>query len=153
MEPIIKTVCIFLLGTARYFLVTLLVFYIFYKWFKDYFKNTKIQDREAKRKDFLREIGNSLFANLVMTALAGVFLFTPLIEYTQFYEDDSFPVWWPFVTAFVALILHDTYFYWIHRAVHHPKLFKAVHLTHHKSTNPSPFASYSFHFQRPWQRG
>ncbi|MEL6805609.1 MAG: hypothetical protein AAFO91_17710 [Bacteroidota bacterium] len=29
--------------------------------------------------------------------------------------------------------------------MHHPLLFKWVHLIHHRSTNPSPWASYSFH--------
>ena len=43
------------------------------------------------------------------------------------------------------LAIHDTYFYWMHRAIHHPKLFKYIHLVHHKSNNPTPLASYSFH--------
>jgi len=34
----------------------------------------------------------------------------------------------------------------MHRTVHHPKLFRHIHLVHHKSVNPSPWASYSFHF-------
>lgn len=42
-------------------------------------------------------------------------------------------------------IIHDTYFYWMHRLMHHPKLFKLFHLIHHKSSNPSPWAAYSFH--------
>jgi uncharacterized protein (DUF2147 family) len=33
----------------------------------------------------------------------------------------------------------------MHRAVHHPALFKHIHLLHHKSVNPSPWTSYSFH--------
>jgi sterol desaturase/sphingolipid hydroxylase (fatty acid hydroxylase superfamily) len=45
----------------------------------------------------------------------------------------------------LSLIIHDTYFYWIHRLLHHPVLFRHAHLVHHKSTNPSPWASYSFH--------
>ena len=30
--------------------------------------------------------------------------------------------------------------------MHHPKLYRMIHLTHHKSVNPSPWTSYSFHF-------
>jgi sterol desaturase/sphingolipid hydroxylase (fatty acid hydroxylase superfamily) len=40
---------------------------------------------------------------------------------------------------------HDAYFYWALRLMHHPKIFKHVHLVHHRSTNPSPWAAYSFH--------
>lgn len=41
--------------------------------------------------------------------------------------------------------MHDTYFYWAYRIMHHPWLFKMIHLVHHKSTNPSPWAAYAFH--------
>jgi lathosterol oxidase len=51
-----------------------------------------------------------------------------------------------FIIAFPLMILmHDTYFYWLHRLMHSPWLFKMVHLAHHKSTNPSPWAAYAFH--------
>ena len=43
------------------------------------------------------------------------------------------------------IFLHDFYFYWMHRLMHQPKLFKHFHLIHHKSTNPSPWAAYAFH--------
>jgi len=43
------------------------------------------------------------------------------------------------------VIFHDAYFYWTHRWMHHPKIFRHVHLVHHLSTNPSPWAAYSFH--------
>jgi len=33
----------------------------------------------------------------------------------------------------------------MHRLMHHPKLFKRVHLIHHKSTNPSPWPAYALH--------
>jgi sterol desaturase/sphingolipid hydroxylase (fatty acid hydroxylase superfamily) len=42
-------------------------------------------------------------------------------------------------------LMHDTYFYWTHRLMHHPRLFRYFHLVHHQSTNPSPWAAYAFH--------
>ena len=42
------------------------------------------------------------------------------------------------------IILHDAYFYWTHRALHHPALYKRFHLAHHRSVTPTPFAAYSF---------
>lgn len=51
--------------------------------------------------------------------------------------------------AFVFLLLaHDAYFYWTHRAMHHPRLYKATHHTHHASKQPTAFASFAFH---PWE--
>ena len=45
----------------------------------------------------------------------------------------------------LALVYHDTYFYWTHRLMHHPRIYRRVHKVHHMSTNPSPWAAYSFH--------
>ncbi|HEU0065283.1 MAG TPA: sterol desaturase family protein, partial [Flavisolibacter sp.] len=54
--------------------------------------------------------------------------------------------WLYFFLAFpLMFLIHDTYFYWTHRIMHHRKLFKAFHLVHHQSVNPSPWAAYSFH--------
>lgn len=44
----------------------------------------------------------------------------------------------------VMVVAHDTYFYWAHRALHHPLLYKRFHLAHHRSVTPTPFAAYSF---------
>jgi sterol desaturase/sphingolipid hydroxylase (fatty acid hydroxylase superfamily) len=30
----------------------------------------------------------------------------------------------------LMILIHDTYFYWIHRLMYSPKLFKMVHLIH-----------------------
>jgi sterol desaturase/sphingolipid hydroxylase (fatty acid hydroxylase superfamily) len=47
-------------------------------------------------------------------------------------------------SIFVTIFVHDTYFYWSHRLMHHRRLFRWFHRVHHESTNPSPWAAYSF---------
>ena len=54
------------------------------------------------------------------------------------------PVW------FVALLLliplyRELHFYVIHRLIHWPPLYKAVHSLHHRNTNPSPWSGLSMH--------
>jgi sterol desaturase/sphingolipid hydroxylase (fatty acid hydroxylase superfamily) len=49
---------------------------------------------------------------------------------------------WP--SLVLMIIGHDAYYYWTHRAMHHPRLFRAFHSRHHRSHNPSPFTAYSF---------
>ncbi|MBI3199422.1 MAG: sterol desaturase family protein [Rhodospirillales bacterium] len=44
----------------------------------------------------------------------------------------------------LMLVAHDTYFYWVHRAMHHRRLFALFHRTHHLSRTPTPWAAYSF---------
>lgn len=55
--------------------------------------------------------------------------------------------WGPYwaVASFVLIVVaHDAYFYWVHRLIHDPRLFRRFHRRHHKSHNPSPFTAYSF---------
>ena len=65
--------------------------------------------------------------------------------------DIGYPSPGPFNRAFRTLRrrlrrnLHDAYFYRAHRLMHHPKIFARVHLVHHKSTDPSPWAALAFH--------
>ena len=40
--------------------------------------------------------------------------------------------------------MQDTYYYWTHRAMHHPRLFAWSHRGHHLSREPTPFASFAF---------
>tara|TARA_R110002096_G_scaffold21043_7_gene68675 strand:- start:32935 stop:34167 length:1233 start_codon:yes stop_codon:yes gene_type:complete len=130
---------------ARYFLIAGFAFLIFYKIFRLAFRTNKIQLKNAGSKDFLREIAFSMQTSLIMGLFALIFLYSPLKEYTLVYQDiNLYSIWWIPLSLILAFLIHDTYFYWMHRMVHHPNLFKLVHLTHHKSTNPSPLSSYSF---------
>jgi sterol desaturase/sphingolipid hydroxylase (fatty acid hydroxylase superfamily) len=53
------------------------------------------------------------------------------------------PVWFWFSLA-LMIVAHDAFFYWAHRLMHRPRLFRVFHRRHHKSMNPSPFTAYSF---------
>jgi sterol desaturase/sphingolipid hydroxylase (fatty acid hydroxylase superfamily) len=88
-----------------------------------------------------------MVAGLVFSVLGFIVLFTPVTNQTVVYKNlHQYPLWWLPVSVALSLVIHDTYFYWMHRLLHHKKIFKLAHLVHHKSTNPSPWASYSFHF-------
>jgi sterol desaturase/sphingolipid hydroxylase (fatty acid hydroxylase superfamily) len=54
------------------------------------------------------------------------------------------PIW------FIALLLliplwRELHFYAIHRLIHWPPLYKAVHSLHHRNTNPGPWSGLSMH--------
>lgn len=134
-------------NALRYFLFAGIPFLLFYYLYPNKFSKNKIQARFAKNKDFIREILHSLQTMGIIAGMGLLIIHSPLSEYTLFYRDlNAYPLWWIPMSIFLALVVHDTYFYWMHRTVHHPSLFKTIHLEHHKSTNPSPWASYSFHF-------
>ena len=51
---------------------------------------------------------------------------------------------WLWVSLALMILAHDAYFYWVHRAMHDPRVFRLFHRRHHRSMNPSPFTAYSF---------
>jgi sterol desaturase/sphingolipid hydroxylase (fatty acid hydroxylase superfamily) len=135
------------LTVFEYVVIAGIAFYLFYRLFALRFAASKIQKRVANKTNILHEVRHSLFTSFVFAIMAVAILYTPISNHTLlYYELDEYPLWWLPVSFVLSLVIHDTYFYWMHRLLHHKKLFKYAHLVHHKSTNPSPWASYSFHF-------
>ena len=146
MEYLFVYLSILSVIVVRYFIVSGIPFTIFYKIFPKQFTLNKISDKTAKNQDFYREIFYSVQSSMLFALIGFILTSTPLKQYTAIYKDlYSYPIWWIPLSIFIALIIHDTYFYWMHRALHHPSVYKYSHLVHHKSVSPSPWASYSFH--------
>jgi len=130
----------YIILALRYLFIAGPAFFIFYKLYQLKFSSRKIQPKFPKSKDYYREIGYSFFTFIIF-ALIGIVLMHPAVRaHTQIYNNIS-----DFGLSFVlSLVIHDAYFYLTHRLMHHPKLFKAFHLLHHRSTNPSPWAAFAF---------
>lgn len=47
--------------------------------------------------------------------------------------------------VFWFLFFTDSLIYWIHRGLHHPFIYTAIHKLHHKWIISTPFASHAFH--------
>ncbi|KAI7412343.1 sterol delta 5,6-desaturase ERG3, partial [Hortaea werneckii] len=56
-----------------------------------------------------------------------------------------FGSWWNILQFPFFLVFTDFCIYWIHRALHHPILYKRLHKPHHKWIMPTPYASHAFH--------
>lgn len=57
----------------------------------------------------------------------------------------DYPLWWLPLSVVVYLALHDTWFYWTHRLMHVPRVYRACHYVHHQSHPPTAWAAMSFH--------
>lgn len=134
------------IGT-RYFIIAGLAFIIFYLLIKKRISYKKIQKKFPGNKDYAREMGYSIITICIFALVPLSILHIPAIKvHTFFYTDIKKYGWFYFFLAFpLMFFIHDTYFYWTHRLMHHKKLFRWFHLVHHHSTNPSPWAAYSFH--------
>jgi sterol desaturase/sphingolipid hydroxylase (fatty acid hydroxylase superfamily) len=54
------------------------------------------------------------------------------------------PVWFVALMLLVPLF-RELHFYAVHRLIHWPPLYKAVHSLHHRNTNPGPWSGLSMH--------
>lgn len=57
---------------------------------------------------------------------------------------DAWPLWWLPASFLLYLLAHDAFYYWVHRGLHHPRVFRWAHAEHHRSRDPSAFASFAF---------
>jgi len=134
-------------NAIKYFFISLPFFLVFYVLFRKRLSYTKIQLKFPKVKDYARELFFSALSVIIFSVPPLVMLYSNSIRpHTTFYKniDEHSLVY--FILAFpLMLLMHDAYFYWAHRMMHHPWLFKKVHLVHHRSNNPSPWAAYAFH--------
>lgn len=128
-----------------YFLYASIAFLLFYVALKRPLWFRKVQKKMPALSDYGRDIFFSLITVSIFASMAlTVFYF--LKPYTNTYREISEYGWAYYAFTWVwMLFIHDTYFYWMHRMMHHPNMFKYVHLVHHKSTNPSPWTAYAFH--------
>ncbi|MBK8567169.1 MAG: sterol desaturase family protein [Saprospiraceae bacterium] len=130
----------------RYAIPATLVFLLVYKWKKQAWFARKIQQKFPKGSEIRHEIGYSILTSLIFGGMAlGVFVLRKMGYGELYFEVAEYGwVYWFGSLAFL-IVAHDTYFYWMHRLMHHPKLYQLFHLVHHKSTNPTPYTSFSFH--------
>lgn len=133
--------------SSRYFIIAGIAFLAGYVLLRKRISYKKIQQRFPKMKDYLREVIYSILTMLLFAFVPLFLIKNPAVEpYTTHYTQIGEWGWFYFFAAFpLMFIIHDTYFYWTHRLMHHPKVFQVFHLVHHQSTNPSPWAAYAFH--------
>jgi len=137
---------IWLIG-SRYFMMAGLAFLLFYVVWRNRFFYQKIQTRFPKNQDYLREIFYSFLTICIFSFVSVVLFVHPQVapHTTRYLQISDYGWTYYFMVYPLMFIMHDTYFYFSHRLMHHKVLFKWFHLVHHKSTNPSPWAAYAFH--------
>ncbi len=130
----------------RYCLIAGLAYLIFYVWKLQIFRKLKIQQAFPKFKAVRLELFYSLLTIVIFTLVIYLTFFSSFREYTQLYTDtQKYSMWYLWLSLPLIIILHDTYFYWMHRLMHWKVIFPYVHKVHHQSHNPTPLAAFSFH--------
>lgn len=108
-------------------------------------KHRKVNSKGATRNQITREILHSLRSLVIYGLVTTLVIYAASQGWTQLYfRIGRFGWGWFFTSIVLMIILHDAYFYWTHRLIHHPRLYRLVHHTHHLSTTPTPWAAYAF---------
>lgn len=117
-------------------------------------KNFPHKDFVSTLPQLRREVFYSFISQFVFFASAiwlNIYVQVGFFKFnSNFIENFSydFNIWTiPYIFASTAFIyiFHGTWFYWTHRAMHHPKIFKHVHKVHHLSRDMTPMSAVSFH--------
>ena len=121
---------------AGLFTIALLVF-------RSWAQRKRIQNRRAARKDYTREIASSLRTSFIFALTTFLTLALREVGLVKL-KIETFTIVTVAWQLALMIVAHDAYFYWMHRALHHKRLFRATHLHHHKSRTPTPWTAYSF---------
>ncbi len=122
--------------------------------------NLKLQGAERKydprwlaRDDPKFLFHNQVYDNIFWSCVSGCTVWT---AYEVLYLWSAAHQWVPYADwkshpVYCALWLcaipfwREFHFYWIHRAIHWPPLYKAVHYLHHKNINVGPWSGMAMH--------
>jgi sterol desaturase/sphingolipid hydroxylase (fatty acid hydroxylase superfamily) len=108
----------------------------------------KIQQKWPEKKQIWTEIAYSMLTFVVFASVVVAIRYATVQGWidTRIYRHLSDHSVWYYIGSTVFIILfHDTYFYWMHRLMHHPLLYERIHKVHHLSKDPTPWAAFAFH--------
>ena len=119
----------------------------FFAWLTD---RTRPGHHDALKPQIRKEIAWSLASAAIYGIPAGIVAWGWQERgWTKIYTGWSdYPLWYLPIAPLLYLLAHDTWFYWTHRWMHAPPLFRTMHAVHHASRPPTAWAAMSFH---PWE--
>lgn len=140
----------FLLITAiiffRFLVISGAYHYIFRVLLERKYRQRILQQKNIERKQILRELKLAFYSAWIFGGLAVFGLWLWQLGYLKIYYPLSYyPIWYIPLSIIIFLFLHDAYYYWLHRWMHHSKWLWKIHLSHHKSTTTSVLTAFSFH--------
>jgi Delta7-sterol 5-desaturase len=137
---------IIIFSTARYLVLAGGAYLFCYKFKNRQLRKYKIQKQDPQKEQLRHELLYSISTIIIFSLLGScvILLFKKNLTLVYFQVKDH--GWaYLFLSFLIIIILHDSYFYWVHRLLHTKWFMKNVHYVHHRSINPSPWAAYSFH--------
>lgn len=142
----LASLVVFAVVVGRYFLISGIFYAAFYIWQRKKWAAKKVNKRSYPPGQFKKEIYRSTVTSILFGFSGALLLWMWQQGYAKIYEDPrAYPLWWLPLSLLIALALQETYYYWLHRWMHIPKIYRIVHEWHHDSHIASPWTAFSFH--------
>ena len=141
---------------VRNFILLLIVaggLHLYFFTFKKQGKDLMFDGRDLMHKGRMFTFNNQVYDNIFWSLGSGVFFWTGY-EVLMFWSmangyapmllwSDN-PIW--FIALFALTPLWVSFhFYWVHRWLHWPPLYKLAHALHHRNINVGPWSGFSMH--------
>jgi len=136
----------FVIIVSRYFILSGIFHLYFYVWKHEEWERRKINKKAYPPKQFQKEVYWSMITALIFAVIGAILGIFWQKGFTAIYLDiNDYQLWWFPISIIVSMFIHETYYYWLHRFMHHPKIYKHVHQVHHNSKITSAWTAFSFH--------
>ncbi len=137
---------LFVIVFLRYVLVSGGLHISFHILFRNLLRRRILNPVMPSGKQIRNEILWSAASGFIFTLFGILIYWLWLKGYTAVYADaKQYSYLYLPSSVFAVLFLQDTYYYWIHRWMHIPRIYKIIHKIHHKSIHTSAWTSFSFH--------
>lgn len=145
-ENFLALFSLLLLGIfVRYILLAWLYHNLVYKKLGDMMPYRRLH-QQIKLKQVRTEIWYSFLGAIIFAVSGTLMIIFWQRGWTRLYTELTLLdfIWVP-LSFFIAMFVHETYYYWLHRWMHKPKVLRHFHHIHHNSLYTSSFTSFSFH--------
>jgi Delta7-sterol 5-desaturase len=146
LEILATTAALTAIIAARYLLISGLFYWLLWQRGGEKLRAKRLNRDRPMRALIRQEIRLSLLSSALFAAPAALAAVAYMHGGTKIYTDWTAHGGAPYLllSFFLFLVAQDSYYYWAHRLMHHPRLFRWMHAGHHRSRQPTPFASFAF---------
>lgn len=143
-DPLLAWLLSALITYGRYLLFAGVAYLVFYQFWKK--QSLKIQASWPSQLRIKAELIESAMSAVVFAAVGMLIAWAAQNGWTAIYHDlDAFGYPYLFLSFVLLVVIHDAYFYWLHRSMHSSPLLRRFHSWHHRSFNPNPLTALAFH--------
>ncbi|KAI9826222.1 MAG: c-5 sterol desaturase [Sarea resinae] len=118
------------------------------------FDKTTFYHPKFLKHQIRKEIKQTMISMPIMAIFTVPFFVAEIRGYAKLYDttEQGPGLWYNYFQFPLFIAFTDFCIYWIHRWLHWPGVYKALHKPHHKWIMPSPFASHAFHPLDGWSQ-